>query len=158
MVVRSAASTKSPSLVAFDEEGPPLRKEDFELREVHHGGVGLHLPEIRVDGGVQGQVGTEPGLDIEAESGLDLGRVLERIGLVQQLLAGKGRVCRHVGYDLDGPARIDRLDTGEVSEPGRPARLVPRDGHPEDVLVLRGYVAVDVDPPRLPLARTEPEL
>ena len=153
--------TRSPTpqeLVTLDEERPSFREEDFELREVHHGGVGLDLAEVRVHGGIKGEVRPEARLQVQPEAWLELAAILEWVRLLHQLAARERSISGYVWDELHRPAGGDGLDSRQISEPGGPTRLVPGHGDPEDVLVLRRDEAVDVDSPRLFVARLEAEL
>ena len=52
----------------FQEERPPLGEARFEGGEVHLRGIGFHLAEVRVDGGVERQVGPDPDLGVGADT------------------------------------------------------------------------------------------
>src|SRR5690606_30027423 len=62
---RAAEEALGPAgedLVAFDEERPLLLEHRLERGEVHLGGIRLDLAEVRVDGGVEGEVAAEADL------------------------------------------------------------------------------------------------
>ncbi len=66
-VVRGAAPTEAERVRALDEERPLLVEERFDVREIHHRRIHFHLAEVRVEGRVEGQVGTEAELEVGSE-------------------------------------------------------------------------------------------
>src|SRR5439155_6487758 len=51
---------------ALDEEGAPLLEERLERSEVEHRRIGFDLPEIGIDRGIEGEVRSEPVLQVGA--------------------------------------------------------------------------------------------
>src|SRR5205085_9871733 len=66
--VRRPAPLKQ--LASLDEERAALVEEGLEGREVHLRRIGLHLPEVRVDGGVERDVRAEAHLHVETRAGV----------------------------------------------------------------------------------------
>ena len=102
----AAAAIQAGSLL---EERPALIEPDLECRQVEHRGIGLHLSEIRVHGGVEGEVRREPGLHVEPDGGPAHAAVAGGRRL--------GDVLRHrVGQQLEVPRRSDAGNAAERAE------------------------------------------
>ena len=61
---------------SLDEEGSSLREERLLGREVHLGGVGFHLPEVRIDGHVECEVRRNAVLEVQADGAERGGRAV----------------------------------------------------------------------------------
>ena len=140
----------------LDEEGTPLLEEGLEGGQVHHRGVGLHLAEVGVDGGVQGESAGETVLQVEPHRTAVHRAVVEgacRVGAL--VVAGAGdRIWKD--FKTFGPAHA--LQSQQVSEQrgqpgfrGRPPRPVHRLARMKDV-------TAEVDSPDLAGALPEAEL
>jgi hypothetical protein len=84
-VEQGVAPTGKPEVEesgVLDEEGAPLGKECLERAEVDDGRIGLDLPEVGVDGGVQRESGAEPVAQIHADPTAHRRTVEEGIGRV----------------------------------------------------------------------------
>ena len=122
----AAVHVEAEDPCARDEEGTALLEEGLEGREVEDGGVGLHLPEVRVDGGVERQVGGEPVFQVRPSC--------ELLGPIKAVAGCDRHVLRHrVGRDLQSARCGESHQTGDVPQLGGEARLrlpVHRPGDP----------------------------
>ena len=126
---------------ALDEEGPLLVVEGLERREVQHCGIRLHLPEVGLEGGVQGQVRSHPVLEIRAEilvvlPGVPCSR-RRRVGVLGD----------RVGQDLElaGAVHILQSDQGPPAADEAAGHAVP--GHPAGVFPASMQPAIDLQAP-----------
>ena len=85
-------------LAAFREERAAFVKERLEGAEVHFGGVGFHLPEVRVHGRVEREIGAQRRLGVQAHPA---GK-----GAIEGIRRGRRGAPRgvagHVGQELHG--------------------------------------------------------
>jgi hypothetical protein len=136
----------SPEQVApLDEEWTPLVEEGLEGAQVHFRGVGLHLAEVRVDGGIERQGGSEPDLEIAAQADRRPGATGE--GIVGIDLAESSALHGDVWQEFHACRRPQGSQSGQPAHPRRPAVLLASHEHP-----VRGRIAVrhpahDVEPP-----------
>ncbi len=130
---------------AGHEERAPLREERLVGRQVQHAGIRLHLAEVRVDGGVQCQVGRHAVLEVGAD-----GEILIASEVVA--LDARAVLGDDIRRGLQPPGRLQVVEPGDLGElrdqagrrlaeqgPGDPlvvAIEVPINGEAERVLAL----------------------
>ena len=112
--VEVARLVTNQNLTALDKKRPPLLEDDLRSREIDHRRIRLHLSEVRVDRGIQREVGTDAHLDIASHPTLEIAPVVERIGRVW--IARDGGSPGEVGKELDAPGVIDRGDPPQLTE------------------------------------------
>ena len=153
---RRGAGLVAPGCVAdvedarvLQEELALLRKELAELGQVDLLLVGLDLGEVRIDGGVEREPRSDPGLEIDP----GIHRLIE--AGAARLPNGPGQTVR---LDPEVPRPRAQIQTGQIARQRHPGEVV-RPGHrtPKVDLVLPPDSAAEVHPPAMPLGRIEPE-
>ena len=129
-------------LHALHKEGPPLLIPGLVGRQVEHRLVQLHLAEVGIHRGVQGEIGGQPVFQVEAQvlGPVPAVRISSPGGLGLQ--AGDG-----IGQKLHVRGRLDAGQPGEMPEVGDVAAL--RGGHegPADILGLAVDAPNELDTP-----------
>ena len=152
----AAVSREPEDVAAFDEEGTLLLELHFEGCEVDERGVQVHLAEIGVYGGVEGEVRGHAVLEIGAHTSP------VRAPTVEGIARGVRRVVvaapDHIGQDFHALRRGEVFQPLEIGEARRDAALgLPHEReHVELVLALDP--ALEAHSPHLRRRAREPEL
>ncbi len=88
-------------------------EEQLEAAQVDLGGVGLDLPEVRVHGRREREVGGEPVRDVDPHAGREGGLIVERVVGVAR---GAGDTRRHVRNGLESARGAEPAKAGERAE------------------------------------------
>ena len=129
---------------AFDEEGTLLLERGLEPREVHLGGVGLDLPEVRMQREIERQAGGHPELRVRADCGRGQRWLEERIRAV----AGRADQARaRIGEHLTAAGRRQVVETGEVAAARDQASLPLGHGGPARPFLPPRHVAEEIHAP-----------
>ena len=148
----AARAAEREHVRALDEERAALVEEELEAAEVDLRGVGLDLPEVRVDGRGERQVGGEAELQVEPDARGQVGRGVVGVGRA----AGRARVGgarglgRDVGDELEAARRAQADEAGEVAEVADEAVERGALRGPEDLLARALDPAAELDAPGLP--------
>ncbi|MCA9764609.1 MAG: dihydrodipicolinate synthase family protein, partial [Gemmatimonadetes bacterium] len=145
--VEVAARVRAEDLGALDEERPLLGERDLEGVEVDDRRIGLDLAEVGVEGGVEGEPGPEPELEVEAGVEPRLAQVGERVAGLEAPGAAHRQAGRHERQQLEAEPVVARRQAAQLAEVRRPAGPVLGHDHPEVVLAGRRHEAVEVDAP-----------
>lgn len=137
------------------KKGAALLEEELEGGQVERGGIGLDLPEIGVDRGVEGQVGRQADLDVGADRLPRHAVVARARGNVALLLEVPGDA---VGRHLEAARRLDAVDARDVAELRREAGPAAPVRRPRRPLLRAGDVTPDHDAERVRWLAREAEL
>ena len=151
---RPRAHPQKPA--ALGKKGPPLSQEGLELRQVDLGRIGFHLTEVRVEGGIEGQVRAQMDLQIGARLAAQILFCAE--GIVPLGAAASRTAARSIGGKLDAGRRLDFFETGQPTEMRNPAGFVLGNQQPEILAILRRHQPPDIEPPHLLRAFVEAQL
>jgi len=151
----SAREPEIEKIPALDEKRALLLKKRLERRQVDHGGIGLDLPEIGIDGQVQRQVARHPDLAVQSAPQPPVpagGEGISRDG------TGGHQASDRVRHDLDLVRRGQTRQPFQLAEKVNPAWSVSGNELP-----LRGFVGPkqapeDLEPPFLLVLGPEPKL
>ena len=149
-----ALTATGQQLVALDEERSPLVEHDLEGSEIHDRRIGLDLPEIRVDRGIQGQVRSQAVFEVSASAAAVL--VIERVGGTH--IRAIGGVRGDVRQQLEASSRWNPGNPLQPAEVRREARGGHGDESPLETLVLVRDVACELEPPGLHVRGVEAKL
>src|SRR5262249_3079868 len=138
---RVTVHAEAEQAIALDEEGAPLLEESLERRQVQHGRIGLDLPEIGIDGAVEGQIRGDAILEVE--SAVELLRMGIR---VWRRLGNRDVLGHRVGPELEPAGRGESRDTGDLSELRDEAVLAVPIERPAHPLLVTFDVAPDTEP------------
>ncbi len=143
-------------LRALDEERALLVVERLERREVDDGRIDFDLAEVRIHGGVDGQVARHTPLQVEASGRRPGSTVVERVAGLRRALGFPAR--RHVRQHFEVPAASNPVEPLEFTGLGDDRVFLLWDEGPPALLVLPLHHPHDVQPPDLALGGREPEL
>ena len=145
---RDARAGGLEDLDALQEEGPALAVAGLKDGQVEHRRVALDLAEVRVDGGIEGDVGGQAVAQVQAGGG-------GQIVLAAAVSHGQDAAAQGEGQDLETAPRLDPLDPLEVTEARGVAGDAPGGEAPFRPLGPAADLAEDVDPPGLVLAEAQ---
>jgi hypothetical protein len=134
----------------FEEERALLREEHLVRGQVDDRRVGLDLPEVGVEGGLERQRGREVELEVAAVAPLGIVVAVERVVRGRQVRAHA--LPGDVGGHREPAPRPHAFDPLELAEAARPARLLGGHHHPERVEPHRRAHPLDVEAPGLGFA------
>jgi len=120
----------------FQKEGPLLRQEDLERRDVETQRVYIDIGEIRINREIRNQVASQPILEIEAAAMQSL----------RALFAVRPEASQHVRLDEKQAAAADFPEVRELSSLGDTLQAVdPKVGAPKILLVFPSNESKEID-------------